>query len=43
MKAQIKQEIRRLKKELSQAKTLAKVLDIESMIKLFETLLEDLN
>jgi len=43
MKAQLRNEIRRLKVELKAAKEPIKILDIYGMIKLLESMLEDLN
>jgi hypothetical protein len=43
MKQKLKNEIRRLKVQLKAAKEPIKILDIYGMIKLLESMLEDLN
>lgn len=43
MKTQLRNEIRRLKIELKFAKEPIKILDIYGMIKVLESMLEDLN
>jgi hypothetical protein len=43
MKAQVKREIRTLRKELEACNCSMKIIDIKSMIKVLETMLEDLN
>lgn len=43
MKAQVKAEIRSLKKELAMCKSAVKIIDLKSMIMVLETILEDLD